>query len=74
MYDHLVNGRELAPSQVVRTMPRGTQDGKVPPLSAENLPGISQTPDENDLVLFEEQQSISIAWSHCGMDRRISSS
>ena len=56
MYDYLANGRELAPSQVVRTKPRGTQDGKVPPLSAENLPGISQTPDENDLILFEEQQ------------------
>lgn len=41
--------RELTPSQVTRTEPRGTQDGEVPPLSAENLPDISQMPDKNDL-------------------------
>ncbi|WP_290649623.1 3-hydroxybutyrate oligomer hydrolase family protein [Aquisalimonas sp.] len=55
MYDHLRNGASLPPSQVVRTQPRGTEDGEAPPLSEENLPSISAEPDAGNRILFEDE-------------------
>ena len=42
MWEHLKHGKGLPPSQVVRTTPRATTDGKVEPLRAANVPPISQ--------------------------------
>ncbi len=42
MWDHLTQGKELPPSQVVRTTPRAAKDGKLEPLGAGNVPPISQ--------------------------------
>lgn len=53
LYDHLRGGRPLAPSQVVRTEPRGPG---APPLTLANLPAISSSPGEGDVILFENNQ------------------
>jgi hydroxybutyrate-dimer hydrolase len=42
MWDHLKQGKELPPSQVVRTTPRAARNGKIEPLGAGNIPPISQ--------------------------------
>ncbi|HEY7646124.1 MAG TPA: 3-hydroxybutyrate oligomer hydrolase family protein [Hyphomicrobiales bacterium] len=49
MYDHLKNRTPLPPSQVVRTTPRGPA---APPITAANVPPISQTPADADLIRF----------------------
>ncbi|TMI05055.1 MAG: D-(-)-3-hydroxybutyrate oligomer hydrolase, partial [Betaproteobacteria bacterium] len=48
MYAHLKQGAPLPPSQVVRTLPRGGEPGKAPPLTAANVPAISQAPAPGD--------------------------
>jgi hydroxybutyrate-dimer hydrolase len=52
MYAHLKHGARLAPSQVVRTIPRGGAPGAAPPITAANVPPISQTPAAGNRVLF----------------------
>jgi hydroxybutyrate-dimer hydrolase len=47
MYDHLRNGRALPPSQLVRTRPRGDA---APPIAADNVPPISDTPSPGDRI------------------------
>ncbi|SFD55633.1 D-(-)-3-hydroxybutyrate oligomer hydrolase [Paracidovorax konjaci] len=44
MYEHLVNGQALPPSQVVRTVPRGGTPGGAPAITAANVPPIAATP------------------------------
>lgn len=51
MWDHFTRGTPLPPSQVVRTTPRGTKDGAVPPLAAANLPPISQAIGGTNLLI-----------------------
>lgn len=51
MYDHLRNGAELPPSQVVRTSPRG--EG-APAITQANLTPIAAVPDEADRIVFSE--------------------
>jgi len=53
MYDHLRNGRALPPSQLVRTRPRGEA---APPISAENVPRINDTPPPGDRITFRAAQ------------------
>ena len=53
MYDHLKNGTELPPSQVVRTVPRGTG---APALEVTNVPPVAANPDSGDLIVFENDQ------------------
>lgn len=53
MYAHLTEGAALAPSQVVRTIPRGGVPGAAPPISAANVPPISQTPAAADQIVFK---------------------
>jgi hydroxybutyrate-dimer hydrolase len=57
MFDHLTNGNELPPSQVVRTIPRGidSNSGTVPGISEENLPDITENPG-SDTIIFENDQ------------------
>ena len=49
MWNHLRNGAALPPSQVVRTVPRGSG---APDLTTANLPGISLTPAAADQINF----------------------
>jgi len=53
MYDHLRNGRTLPPSQLVRTHPRGDATR---PISADNVPRISDTPPPGDRITFSAAQ------------------
>ncbi len=53
MYAHLTTGNPLPPSQVVRTVPRGTEtDGSVPPLTLDNLPDIDDEPLASAQITF----------------------
>jgi len=49
MWDHLVNGAPLPPSQVVHTVPRGPG---APPIKPANLPPIRQVAAEDALIRF----------------------
>jgi len=49
MYAHLRSGRPLPPSQVVRTTARGPG---APPITATNVPPISDTPAATNLITF----------------------
>ncbi len=61
MYEHLRNGTPLAPSQVVRTVPRGEAvDGVVPPVTLGNLPPISSTPRDEDKIMFIDGTTVFI--------------
>jgi len=53
MYDHLRNGRALPPSQLVRTRPRGEATR---PISADNVPRISDAPPPGDRITFGAAQ------------------
>ncbi len=54
MYAHLTGGGRLPPSQLVRTVPRGTAgDGSVPPIELANLPEIAAVPASGDRILFD---------------------
>ena len=59
MLDHLRNGSPLPPSQVVRAQPRGALGptlADVPPLDEGiHLPAVSATPDNADLITFENR-------------------
>jgi hydroxybutyrate-dimer hydrolase len=50
MWRHLRSGAPLPPHQVVRTVPRGGEPGKAPPLQLANLPAISLQPQERDRI------------------------
>jgi hydroxybutyrate-dimer hydrolase len=55
MWDHLVNGTSLPPSQVVRTVPRGLTDPANPaspanPLAATNIPPVLPDPASEDRI------------------------
>jgi hydroxybutyrate-dimer hydrolase len=50
MWDHLTQKKLLPPSQVVRTIPRATKDGKVDALSSSNLPAIMLQPASDSLI------------------------
>jgi hydroxybutyrate-dimer hydrolase len=52
MYAHLKNGTPLAPSQLVRTIPRGGAPGAANPITAANTPPIQGTPAASDLITF----------------------
>ncbi len=52
MYAHLKQGAPLAPSQVVRTIPRGGAPGAAPAITAANVPPISFTPSPTDRIVF----------------------
>ena len=59
MYAHLRNGAPLPPSQVVRTIPRGAVDGRVPPIGPGNVPSISHAPaDDAQIRLVDNQLQI----------------
>ncbi|ACC74950.1 D-(-)-3-hydroxybutyrate oligomer hydrolase [Paraburkholderia phymatum] len=47
MWNHLKSGTPLPPSQVIRTIPRGGDPGKAPPLGVANLPAIVANPGSN---------------------------
>lgn len=49
MYDHLMNGTPLPPSQVVHTTPRGAG---APPLTPANVPPIAADPDVGARITF----------------------
>ncbi|CAM3540534.1 D-(-)-3-hydroxybutyrate oligomer hydrolase [Paracidovorax anthurii] len=50
MYEHLVNGQPLPPSQVVRTVPRGGTPGAAPAITAANVPAIAATPAAGNVI------------------------
>jgi hydroxybutyrate-dimer hydrolase len=52
MYDHLTKGKQLPPSQVVRTTPRGGTPGAAPPITSANVPPIQAAPAAGDLITF----------------------
>ncbi len=52
MFAHLKDGEPLPPSQVVRGVPRGTENGEVPPLEQANLPAIQASPGA-DAIVFD---------------------
>jgi len=47
MWNHLMNGTPLPPSQVVRTLARGGVPGSAPALTTANLPAIAVDPGVN---------------------------
>ena len=51
MYGHLVEGRPLPPSQVVRSRPRVVIDGQLEPIAAEHLGAIRVKPDSDEIRL-----------------------
>jgi len=56
MYDHLKNGTALPPSQVVRTVPRGTA---IPAITLDNVPPILDNPDAADrITLIKERRKV----------------
>jgi hydroxybutyrate-dimer hydrolase len=55
MYDHLTTGKRLPPSQVVRSVPRGTGEppsAGAPPITAANVPPIEKYPAFRDRIWF----------------------
>jgi hydroxybutyrate-dimer hydrolase len=48
MWDHLVNGTALPPSQVVRTVPRGAAAN---PLTAANVTPVQAAPAAGDVIV-----------------------
>ena len=52
MYAHLKDGTPLAPSQLVRTIPRGGAPGAANPITAANTPPIQGMPAASDLITF----------------------
>lgn len=52
VYAHLLNGKTLPPSQVVRTTPRGGVAGAAPALTSANVPPIAAQPTPDDLISF----------------------
>ncbi len=52
MYARLAGNTPLPPSQVVRTTPRGGTPGSAPPLTAANVPPISNAPAAGDAITF----------------------
>jgi hydroxybutyrate-dimer hydrolase len=55
MHAHLTQGRALPPSQVVRTMPRGTG---APAITAANVPPWAEVPLDGDRIGFERKTLI----------------
>lgn len=58
IYDHLVNGSELPPSQVIETTPRGVAGGPaqiVPPLTSTNVPLPAEEPAAEDQITFNAE-------------------
>ncbi len=58
MFDHLVSGKALPPSQVVRTTARGGAAGAVPALTGANIPAIAQSPSAGDAIQFTPVQCV----------------
>ena len=57
MLDHLRNGTSLPPSQVVRTTPRERDAGELKPVTVkDNLPAISDAPDDGSLITFTDNE------------------
>jgi len=54
MWDHLTKGAPLPESQVLRTLPRGGDAGRAPPLQPANVPPISLVPHPQDLIGVEK--------------------
>jgi hydroxybutyrate-dimer hydrolase len=54
MYAHLKANAPLAPSQVVRTIPRGRMNDKVPSISKDNVPDI-QSDAGGDTIVFQDR-------------------
>lgn len=52
MYRHLKDARDLPPSQVVHTVPRGGMPGQAPAISAASLPPIALAPAEADRITY----------------------
>ena len=51
MYDHLAGKKPLPPSQVVRTVPRGSdENGHALPITPDNVPPIQDNPPEKDRI------------------------
>ncbi|GEO42325.1 D-(-)-3-hydroxybutyrate oligomer hydrolase [Skermanella aerolata] len=50
LYDHLKSGKQLPPSQVVHTVPRGTG---APPITTANVPPIAETVADKDRITFD---------------------
>lgn len=50
MWAHLTTGAPLPPSQVVRTVPRGTTGAAVNPLTAINVPPVAPAPSDADRI------------------------
>lgn len=53
MYAHLKNGTPLPHSQVVRTVPRGTE---IPDITLANVPSISEIPDDADRITLTKER------------------
>jgi hydroxybutyrate-dimer hydrolase len=51
MWAHLTSGTPLPPSQVVRTIPRGTTGAAVNPLTAANVPPVLASPAAGDQII-----------------------
>jgi hydroxybutyrate-dimer hydrolase len=56
MWAHLTEGAPLPGSQVVRTVPRGTRGGVVPPLQKANLPPIRTVPERGSRITFDGRE------------------
>lgn len=56
IYNHLKNGTLLPSSQVINTVPRGTNpDGTVPPITTANVPPIATSPADADKIITTQE-------------------
>ncbi len=53
MWEHLKKGTQLPPHQLVRTVSRGGEPGKAPPIAAANLPSIRMEPAAGDRIVVD---------------------
>lgn len=53
MWAHLTQGAPLPPSQVVRTVPRGSVNGVAPALTAANVPPVAAAPAAGDAIVLD---------------------
>jgi len=53
MWAHLKEGKPFPASQVIHTLPRGSSDGKAPPLTPANIPSIAAEPAPDQRIVFK---------------------
>ena len=53
MWAHLKDGKPLPASQVIHTVPRGSSEGKAPPVTLAHIPSIAAEPAPEQRIVFK---------------------